>query len=113
MSQTAYSESASATAATTVDSIRPSSGVNVAGYFRTESGVGQAGRGYVQALRSLGVPVSLRDLSCLSGNRAQDESLNQFDSRLPYDTNLICADIEPLFGLIGELGNAFFERYNV
>jgi len=113
MSQVAHPKSPSIAAATRTDSAAVRSGVNVAGYLRTESGVGQASRGYVQALRSLGVPISLRDLSCLSGNRAQDENLTEFDKRLPYDTNLICADIEPLFGLIGELGDAFFDRYNV
>src|SRR5437879_133585 len=38
-------------------------GVNVCGYLRDESGWGAAGRGYVRALRSLGVPLALGDLS--------------------------------------------------
>ena len=89
-------------------------GVNLAGYLRTESGVGAAARGYAAALRHLGVPISLADLSHLSGNRAQDQTLTDFDRRHPYPINLVCADIEPHFAVVSDLGPAFFEgRYNV
>src|SRR5947208_2132360 len=67
-------------------------GVNVAGYFRDESGWGAAGRGYVRALRALGVPYSLLDLSDLSSNRSSDRSEADFDSEHAHDINLVCVD---------------------
>ena len=40
--------------------------VNVSGYLRDESGWGAAARGYVRALRRLGVPTGLADFSALT-----------------------------------------------
>src|SRR6266496_956983 len=89
-------------------------GINLAGYLRTESGVGAAARGYVRALQAAGVPVALHDLSHLSGNRAEDGMLTAFDSEHPYDTNLICADVEPHFAIVSHLGAELFQdRYNI
>jgi len=89
-------------------------GINLAGYLRTESGVGAAARGYVRALQAAGVPVALHDLSHLSGNRAEDRTLTGFDAEHPYDTNLICADVEPHFAIVSHLGAELFEgRYNI
>jgi glycosyltransferase involved in cell wall biosynthesis len=89
-------------------------GINVAGYLRTESGVGAAGRGYVRAAQALGIPVALRDLSSLSGNRALDATHDRYADRLPYDVNLVCIDVEPHFAALAELGPDFLQgRYNV
>ena len=49
-------------------------GVNVGGYLRTEGGMGAAVRGYLRALRSLAIPVALKDVSAVSGNRAEDRT---------------------------------------
>jgi glycosyltransferase involved in cell wall biosynthesis len=89
-------------------------GMNVSGYFRTESGVGAAGRGYVRALRHLGVPLALRDLSELNVNRAEDRTLNGFVNEHPYDVNLICTDVELHFAVLSHLGEEYFDdRYNI
>ena len=89
-------------------------GINVSGYLRTESGVGAAIRGYLRALRSLDIPLALKDLSELNINRAEDRTLTHFDSDHPYDVNLVCADVDLHFALLSHLGEEFFsERYNV
>jgi glycosyltransferase involved in cell wall biosynthesis len=89
-------------------------GVNVCGYLRDESGWGAAGRGYVRALRALGVPFALRDLSSLSSNRSEDKTLASFDSEHPYDINLVCVDAGQHYALMSEVGEEFFEhRYNI
>ena len=89
-------------------------GVNVGGYLRTESGVGSAARRYVRALRSLGVPVALKDTSVVSGNRAEDPTLTEFDADHPHDVNLVCGDVERHFAMLAHLGEDFFrDRYNV
>ena len=89
-------------------------GVNAAGYFRTESGVGAAARGYVRALQALDTGLALRDLSHLTGNRSEDRTLVRFDGEMPYDINLVCVDLDPHFAVVSELGRGFFEgHYNV
>ena len=89
-------------------------GVNVIGYLQTESGVGEAGRSYVRALQTLDTPVSLRDVSDLCGNRAEDRSLHFEQPEEAYDVNLVCVDIEKHFGVLARFGEEFFNgRYNI
>jgi glycosyltransferase involved in cell wall biosynthesis len=89
-------------------------GINVGGYLRTESGMGSAVRGYLRALRSLSVPVALKDLSAVSGNRAEDRTVTAFDADHPHDVNLVCGDVEHHFAILSHLGKEFFRgRYNV
>lgn len=92
----------------------PCRGVNLVGYLRTESGVGAAARGYVCALRALGVPLALRDVSGLQANRSQDDSPLELAQAAPYDVNVIVADVELHYALAAHLGEDFFRaRTNV
>jgi glycosyltransferase involved in cell wall biosynthesis len=89
-------------------------GINVSGYLRTESGVGEIARRYVRALQPLDVPVVLNDLSSLSGNRADDRSLGSFANACAHDVNLVCIDVHQHYALLGRHGQAFFDgRYNI
>ncbi|HZT08336.1 MAG TPA: ATP-binding cassette domain-containing protein [Chloroflexota bacterium] len=91
-----------------------SRGVNFAGYLRTESGVGSAARGYVRALRHSGTPLALHDLSSLTGNRSQDDTLAAVEQGHPYAINILCADIEPQVSTVAHLGPDFFDgRYTI
>jgi glycosyltransferase involved in cell wall biosynthesis len=89
-------------------------GINVCGYLRTESGVGSATRSYVRALRSLSIPVVLRDLSEISGNRAKDQTFMAESQEHWHDVNLICVDVDLHYAATLYLGDDFFEgRYNI
>jgi glycosyltransferase involved in cell wall biosynthesis len=92
----------------------PINGINVAGYLRTESGVGAAARGYIRALQELDTPLALCDLSHLQGNRAKDQTVSRMDAVYPYNVNLVCADVELHFAIMADLGENFFrDHYNV
>lgn len=89
-------------------------GVNVCGYLRDESGLGSAARGYLRALRRLDIPISLCDLSDLTVNRSQDQSVTTFDADHPYDVNLVCINADQHFAALARLGEDFFRgRYNI
>jgi glycosyltransferase involved in cell wall biosynthesis len=89
-------------------------GLNVCGYFRDESGWGAAGRSYVRALRALGAPIALRDISGMSTNRSQDHTLAGFGPNQPYPLNLICVDPTQHFAALSEVGAAYFQgHYNI
>lgn len=89
-------------------------GINVCGYLRSESGLGAAARSYLDAIRALRVPVALKDLSALAPNRARDSTVSNFDTEHPYTVNLICANADQHFAVLGHLGEPFFEhRYNI
>jgi glycosyltransferase involved in cell wall biosynthesis len=83
-------------------------GVNVAGYLRTESGVGAAVRGYVRALEAAGAPVALHDLSGLQVNRSEDRTLAAAGAGGAHDVNLICIDVELHYAALSCLGEEFF-----
>jgi hypothetical protein len=89
-------------------------GINVCGFLRDESGWGGAVRGYVRALRRLGVPVALHDVSDSSSNRSNDTSLGAIDDASPYGINLVCVDPSRQVAAIGDEGARFLEgRYNI
>ena len=89
-------------------------GVRVSGYFRDESGWGAAGRGYARALKHLGVPMALHDVSALTGNRSDDRSLVIESGDVAADVNLVCVDAGQHFSLLSDVGDAFFAgHYNI
>lgn len=90
------------------------SGVNLVGYLRTESGVGEASRRTLRALRRAGLSISLADVSDLQVNRSQDPTLCRFDAVHPHGVNLVCADVELHYALLAHLGDGLFRnRYNI
>lgn len=89
-------------------------GINLSGYLRTESGVGEIARRYARALRRLDVPLAINDLSSLSGNRAGDGSVAGISDGCPHDVNIVCIDVHQHHALLGERGREFFDgRYNI
>ena len=90
------------------------SGVNLCGYFRDESGWGAGGRGYLRALRALGVPVALVDVSDLTSNRSGDGTVGGAGDSHPYDVNLVCVDPGQHYALVRRVGESFFDgRYTI
>ncbi|RMD67817.1 MAG: glycosyltransferase family 1 protein, partial [Gammaproteobacteria bacterium] len=91
-------------------------GFNVASYLRTESGIGEAARGYVRALQRLRVPLVLNDVSDLAEvYRSEDESLNApFAYDNPHPVNLICVNADQVPVFLQRMGEAYFKnRYNI
>jgi hypothetical protein len=95
----------------------PDAGVTVAGYFRTESGVGEAGRSHVAALRSGGVPARLFDFSAHAPSRGGDTSLVMPDSESAagnFPVNLVCVNADCVNLFRDAVGTAFFDgHYNI
>jgi glycosyltransferase involved in cell wall biosynthesis len=95
------------------DDVAPN-GINVCGYLRTESGVGAATRGYIRALRTLGIPIGLKDLSGLCISRADDKTVSVPDDEPSFDINLVCVEIEKHNGALSQIGEDRFDAcYNI
>ena len=73
-------------------------GVNLVGYLRAESGVGQVGRSMARVLEAAGIPYSLHLFDQTRSRQHHDFSSTAATSEL-YDTNLLCvnADQTPVF----------------
>jgi glycosyltransferase involved in cell wall biosynthesis len=92
----------------------PPLAVSVSGYLRDESGWGAAARGYVRALRRLGVPTRLEDFSALTSNRSGDDTMTSGDALEDWDVNLMCIDAGQHFAVLSRAGDHFFDhRYNI
>ena len=88
-------------------------GVNLAGYFGSEKGVGEAGRATVRGLEAASIPYVLNNVVD-SGSVNIDSSLSSFAADNPYLINLIHvnADQVPIFA--AARGDEYFTgRYNI
>lgn len=98
---------------TSVGAERPLA-VNVSGYLRDESGWGAAARGYVRALRSLGIPTRLADFSALTSNRSGDMTATEGDALTDWDVNLMCIDAGQHFAVLSRTDDDYLDRrYNI
>ena len=87
-------------------------GVNVAGYFNSELGVGEAARHVIDALDAAGVPVAPVGLVAPLSRQGHHFPAGSRD--FPFPVNLICVNADGLPGFISELGTEFAEhRYSI
>ena len=89
-------------------------GINVAGFLRSELGIGEVARGYITAMESLNCDVNLQDLSQYLQSRKEDRTFTNFSEHNPHEVNLICvnADFVPIF--IDTFGTQYLEnKYNI
>lgn len=89
-------------------------GVNVAGYFHAELGVGEAARAMVSALEAARCPyVTLPQIAPYSRQR-HPFALSGADRRWPYDVNLLCVNADMTEALARAIGaRAFINRYTI
>ncbi|MGQ9896255.1 MAG: glycosyltransferase [Acidobacteriota bacterium] len=89
-------------------------GVNIAGYFRAELGIGEAARGYVHVIRKLGYATSLYDFSDTALSRKEDATFSEFSRNNPFGINLICVNADQVEVFAGQVTEDFFrDRYNI
>lgn len=89
-------------------------GVNVIGYLRAETGMGENARLLVRAFEKSGIPISLHNLDLGVVARQDDDSFGHASSDFPYDINLFVVNadqIPPVFEHLGPAATA--GRYNV
>ena len=89
-------------------------GVNLAGYFHSETGVGQSARAAHAALKAASVPVSLRCVSDLGPSRKRDNSAGPMSAEFPYSVNLFHVNADQTAEVRREFGEHFYRnRYNI
>jgi glycosyltransferase involved in cell wall biosynthesis len=89
-------------------------GVNVAGYFRSELGVGQAARLAVAALDSAEVPLLPVHGRSVPSSRQEHEFTSLAADAARFPVNLVCVNADGLHDFREEVGERFFDgRYTI
>lgn len=92
--------------------VRP--GLNIAGYFTTESGVGEAARLIAQSVQAAELPHVLLNFGESYNLRQGDQTFTNFSNENPYGINLIHVNADQVHVFAQTYGERFFEgRYNI
>ncbi|MFC2037574.1 hypothetical protein ACFLYD_06375, partial [Chloroflexota bacterium] len=93
--------------------LRASPGVNVIGYLRDETGVGEVARAYLRTLHTHGYPVACT-LVHSDKARKQDDSVAHLPTGNPHGINFFHVNADQLPTVYDELGPSFFAgKYNI
>jgi glycosyltransferase involved in cell wall biosynthesis len=89
-------------------------GVNVLGYFTTESGVAEAARGVSRAIETAGIPVVRNNLDSGPELRHGDTTYSDFSPDNPHAINIVHTNADMLRATRREVGKAYFRgRFNI
>jgi glycosyltransferase involved in cell wall biosynthesis len=83
------------------------SGVNIAGYFRAELGVGEAARLLTSAVDAAAIPHSTLGYDVTS-SRTRHPYDERGDGSLPYDINIVCVNADRMPDFARDVGRTFF-----
>jgi glycosyltransferase involved in cell wall biosynthesis len=98
---------------TYVPSTRATRGVNIAGYFRGEVGVGEAARLLTSAVEAAGIPHSTLAYDATE-SRNTHPFVERGDGRAPHDINVVCVNADQIARFATDAGQRFFAgRYTV
>lgn len=91
-----------------------SRGLNIVGYFSTESGVGEAARLMAHSVEAARIPHVLVNVEQSHGLRRQDRTFTRFSKSNPHGINLLHINADQCPQIIGSLGPEFGSgRYNI
>jgi glycosyltransferase involved in cell wall biosynthesis len=89
-------------------------GVNLVGYFQSETGVGQSVRSARIALESAAVALSLRGVADGDAKRDRDDTAGSMSTSFPYITNLFYVNADQTHVVRKSLGESFYRhRHNI
>ncbi len=89
-------------------------GVNLAGYIRTESGVGQGLRFLIGAFERAGIPHVLADLSFNVRSRRGDASFTRFSDRFEHQVSVFAVNADQVPEMVPAVGpERLAGRYNI
>ncbi|HVH25674.1 MAG TPA: methyltransferase domain-containing protein [Vicinamibacterales bacterium] len=88
-------------------------GVNIAGYFRAELGIGEAARLLTSAVDAAGIPSSTVTYAATASRKAHPFA-DRGDGKAPHDINIVCVNADRTPDFAKAVGRQFFEgRYTV
>ena len=82
-------------------------GVNVAGYFKAELGVGEGGRLLVDLVEEAGVPMATFSVDD-TASRQEHPFVDRGPRDAPYDLNILCVNADRTRAFADQVGSGFF-----
>lgn len=90
-----------------------SPGVNAAGFFKAEYGIGDVSRAFYKAIRAGGLPAAFVNIHSRD-HRNLDRTVEQFSAKNPYSINLMIFSFDYARRFYRDRGKRFFRgRYNI
>ncbi|HEX8289854.1 MAG TPA: glycosyltransferase family 4 protein [Pyrinomonadaceae bacterium] len=89
-------------------------GVNVAGYFQAESGLGEGVRSTVRSLEAANVPFVLNNCNFNLEYHNSDTSYKNFSHDNPYPVNIVQINADAIVKFVNSFGREYLKnRYNI
>ncbi len=89
-------------------------GLNAAGYYTTESGIGEAARLMARSFESVELPHVLINFDRSYGLRRDDRTYTKFSTSNPYAINLVQVNADEVPAFVTFVGEQYFEgKYNI
>ena len=93
---------------------RSQAGVNVIGYLRTESGMGEGARSIVRAAEAIGLSHSVSNITLNVVSRMNDDTVADWQDAPDYGINLVVVNADQVPEVIRDVGEEKFRaHYNV
>jgi glycosyltransferase involved in cell wall biosynthesis len=89
-------------------------GVNMSGYFKATSGLGEGGRATVRALKAAQIPFVLNNCNFNLEYHDADRSFTDFSDDNPHPVNLVQINADAILRFFDAFGTEYFDnRYNI
>lgn len=89
-------------------------GVNVVGFIRSETGIGQIARNLMHALDTIDFPVAALPIEAYDPSRKQDRTADKYPQGIPYPINVFQVNADMTFAVRDLLDPAVYQgHYNI
>src|SRR5688500_5900403 len=89
-------------------------GVNLAGYFQVESGLGEGVRSTVRSLEAARIPFVLNNCDYNSKLHGTDTNFSNFAADNPYPVNIVQINADSMVKFVNSFGRSYLKnRYNI
>lgn len=89
-------------------------GVNLAGYFQVESGLGEGVRSTVRSLEAAAIPFVLNNCDFNAELHGTDTNFSNFSADNPYPINIVQINADSMVKFVNSFGRSYLKnRYNI
>lgn len=88
-------------------------GLNIIGYLKSETGVGQVARSMTQACKAINIPFGVTPLTSGDVAALDDNHTNDMPFGAPYQVNLHCVNLDMASRVRADLPHSLYDNYRI